>query len=226
MSTTLRLKFGRLGPVKYLGHLDMMRYFQKAIQRAGVDIRYSEGFNPHQIMSFAYPLGVSMETEGDYLDIDVLSYVSCDDLKNDLNKVMKEGIYIEAVSVVPEGADAAMAAVAAADYRVVIKNDDLITNGDIKDFLAKDEIMVLKEGKKKTALCNIKEGILELKLLDYNVILMKLASGSVMNVKPIQVLAALSDFCGSSFAAESISRLEIYKNIEGKFYPLGDFSHS
>ena len=101
-----------------------------------------------------------------------------------------------------------------------------ITNEDIKDFLAKDEIMVLKEGKKKTALCNIKEGILELKLLDNNVILMKLASGSVMNVKPIQVLAALSEFCGSSFAAESISRLEIYKNIEGKFYPLGDFSHS
>ena len=153
-------------------------------------------------------------------------HINDNDLKNDLNKVMKEGIYIEAVSVVPEGADAAMAAVAAADYRVVIKNDDRITNGDIKDFLAKDEIMVLKEGKKKTALCNIKEGILELKLLDNNVILMKLASGSVMNVKPIQVLAALSEFCGSSFAAESISRLEIYKNIEGKFYPLGDFSHS
>ena len=67
---------------------------------------------------------------------------------------------------------------------------------------------------------------MELKLLDNNVILMKLASGSVMNVKPIQVLAALSEFCDSSFAAESISRLEIYKNIEGKFYPLGDFSHS
>lgn len=225
MSTTLRLKFGRFGPVKYLGHLDMMRYFQKVMQRAGVDIRYSEGFNPHQIMSFAYPLGVSMETEGDYLDIDVLSYVSCDDLKEKLNKVMKEGIYITSVSVVPEGADAAMAAVAAADYKVTLKNSGDVSDDFIDKFLAKEEILVLKEGKKKTSLCDIKEGILELKLLADDVLFMKLASGSVMNVKPAQVLFALGEFGGKTLAAETISRMEIYQNIEGRFYPLGDFSY-
>lgn len=51
MATAIRIKFSRKGPVSYLGHLDVLRYFQKAIIRAGIDIRYSEGFNPHQILS-------------------------------------------------------------------------------------------------------------------------------------------------------------------------------
>ena len=84
----LRLKFSRKGPVKYLGHLDMMRYFQKVLQRAEIDMKYSEGFNPHQIMSFAYPLGVSMETEGDYMDIEVNSYESLEDVCKKMNAVM------------------------------------------------------------------------------------------------------------------------------------------
>ena len=54
----IRIKFSKQGAMKFIGHLDTMRYFQKAMRRADVDIRYSEGFSPHQIMSFAAPLGV------------------------------------------------------------------------------------------------------------------------------------------------------------------------
>lgn len=69
----IRIKFSKYGTMKYIGHLDMMRFFQKAIRRAGIDVRYSEGFSPHQIMSFAAPLGVGMESRGEYMDIEVLS---------------------------------------------------------------------------------------------------------------------------------------------------------
>ena len=54
----IRIKFRKYGTMKFIGHLDVMRYFQKAIRRSEVNIRYSEGFSPHQIMSFAAPLGV------------------------------------------------------------------------------------------------------------------------------------------------------------------------
>ena len=46
----VRIKFSKQGPVKFIGHLDVMRYFQKAMRRAAIDIKYSEGFSPHQIM--------------------------------------------------------------------------------------------------------------------------------------------------------------------------------
>jgi len=69
----LRIKFSKQGPVKFVGHLDVMRYFQKAMRRAGIDIKYSEGFSPHQIMSFAAPLGVGLTSNGEYMDIEVNS---------------------------------------------------------------------------------------------------------------------------------------------------------
>ena len=52
----LRVKFSKHGALRFIGHLDVMRYFQKAIRRADIDIAYSEGFSPHQIMTFAAPL--------------------------------------------------------------------------------------------------------------------------------------------------------------------------
>ena len=64
----IRMKFGKTGPVKFVGHLDVMRYFQKAFRRADVDIAYSKGFSPHQILSFASPLGIGLTSEGEYLD--------------------------------------------------------------------------------------------------------------------------------------------------------------
>ena len=69
----VRIKFSKNGPVKFIGHLDVMRYFQKAIRRAEVDIAYSKGFSPHQIMSFAAPLGVGQTSESEYFDIELPS---------------------------------------------------------------------------------------------------------------------------------------------------------
>ena len=65
----IRIKFTKQGVIKFIGHLDLMRFFQKAVRRAGIDIAYSGGFNPHQLMSFASPLGVGLTSNGEYLDI-------------------------------------------------------------------------------------------------------------------------------------------------------------
>ena len=93
----LRLKFSKNGPIKFIGHLDVMRYFQKAIRRAEIDIKYSEGFSPHQVISFAQPLSVGATSDGEYMDISVNSMVSAEDIMNRLNSVMNEGIEILAI---------------------------------------------------------------------------------------------------------------------------------
>lgn len=90
----VRIKFSKQGPVKFIGHLDVMRYFQKAIRRAGIDIKYSEGFSPHQIMSFAAPLGLGLTSNGEYMDIEVNSMSSCETMVKQLNAVMVEGIEV------------------------------------------------------------------------------------------------------------------------------------
>ena len=67
--TKIRVRFTKHGAIRYIGHLDVMRYFQKTIRRAKINVSYSGGFSPHQIMTFAAPLGVGLESDGDYMDL-------------------------------------------------------------------------------------------------------------------------------------------------------------
>ena len=108
--------------MKFIGHLDIMRYFQKSMRRAHIDIAYSEGFSPHQIMSFAAPLGVGITSDGEYLDIEVNSTLSSKESIDALNQVMVDGISILEYKKLPDMAKTSMSLVAAADYLVYIKD--------------------------------------------------------------------------------------------------------
>lgn len=66
----IRIRFTKRGPVRYVGHLDFMRCFQKGIKKSGLSALYSAGFSPHMLMSFAAPLAIGEETLGDYVDVD------------------------------------------------------------------------------------------------------------------------------------------------------------
>ena len=114
----VRIKISKYSSMIFIGHLDMMRYFQKAIRRAELDITYSTGFSPHQIMSFAAPLGVGMYSNGEYMDIGMDSVTDAEDIKERLQTQMVEGVDILSVTILPETAGNAMASVAAARYTV------------------------------------------------------------------------------------------------------------
>lgn len=98
----VRIKFSKYGPVRFLGHLDVMRYFQKALRRADIDVAYSGGFSPHQIMSFAAPLSVGHTSSGEYFDIEIHTFTSEKELQDQLQDVMVEGFDILEVQLLPE----------------------------------------------------------------------------------------------------------------------------
>ena len=117
----IRIKFRKWGVMKFIGHLDMMRYFQKAVRRAKIDIRYSEGYSPHQIMSFAAPLGVGITSDGEYFDIDVNESMTSKEAVAALNETMVDGVEVTSYVKLPDKAKTAMSIVAAADYRLSYK---------------------------------------------------------------------------------------------------------
>ena len=96
----VRIKFAKAGIARFIGHLDVMRYFQKAVRRAGIAIRYSGGFSPHQLMSFAAPLGVGITSNGEYLDIEVEDDEDTATMKARLNQVMAEGFSVKSLSLI------------------------------------------------------------------------------------------------------------------------------
>ena len=164
-----RIKFQKYGSMKFIGHLDVMRYFQKLFRRAGIDNEYTKGFSPHQIMSFAAPLGVGLTSDGEYVDVSLLSSDTPEVMINRMNEVITEGFriidfhplldQIEHQKVVT-----AMSLVASADYLVSLK--DGYSLGNIaspekfklyfEEFLSQTEIIIDKKTKTSEKAVDIK----------------------------------------------------------------------
>lgn len=215
----LRIKFSKHGVLRFIGHLDVMRYFQKAIRRAGIDIAYSSGFSPHQIMSFAAPLGVGLESNGEYMDIVVNSLTSAKELTDALNAQMADGIRVLEVRLLPDSAANAMASVAAARYTVAFREEyqpPFLTEPVIADFYGQDEIMVTKKTKKSESTFDMKPYIYACSYNEENnTIDMTVDASSAGNIKPALVVKAIYDYKNQAFDEFGllITREETYTNV-------------
>ena len=216
----LRVKFKKYGAVRFIGHLDMMRFFQKAIRRAQIDIAYTGGYSPHQIMTFAAPLGVGLTSNGEYMDIEVNSMLSCEDIMQRLNAVSVPGIEIVSVSVLPENAGNAMASVAAASYSVRFRDGrSPFASTDtvpalLEHFMARESIPIIKTTKKGTRELDLKPGIFTLLWKD-DAFYMLVDASSAGNIKPTQVIEAFVEDCQLSLPENAllITREDVFTNI-------------
>lgn len=216
----IRIKFRKYGIMKFIGHLDLMRYFQKAMRRADIDICYSSGFSPHMIMSFASPLGVGLTSDGEYLDIEIGNELSSQAAVQRLNAVMTEGVEVLSFRRIPEDkASNAMSLVAAADYEVRFRDPSILPENPEKlweAFLGQAAVTVVKKTKKG-------ERELDLKPLIYQAewrrgedgapcVFLRLSSGSADNVKPELVLEAFAAYAGFALPefALLIHRKDLY----------------
>lgn len=215
----IRIKFSKHGQMKFIGHLDIMRYFQKVMRRANVDICYSEGFSPHQKMSFAAPLGVGLTSNGEYFDIEVNSSDSSQEMIKRINDANVEGIQILSFNKLPEDAKNCMAIISGADYTALDINK-YIPQEDIEHYMSREEIIVLKKTKKSEKEIDIKPMIKELYLSDRG-LFMKVSQGSAANLKPDLVVESLFKYVGAELPKLiSYCREEMYCTIENKFVSL------
>ncbi|RGY95279.1 TIGR03936 family radical SAM-associated protein [Clostridium sp. AM58-1XD] len=228
----IRIKFRKQGTMKFIGHLDVMRYFQKAMRRADVDIRYSEGFSPHQIMSFASPLGVGLTSNGEYLDIEVKSSDSSAEMVKRLNEAMVDGFEILSFCLLPDDAKNAMSFVDSADYTIGFRKDrepsdpEAFFNG-LLAFYEQDTIIITKKTKKGEKELDIKPLVYELSVvrdssdqraplnfveLGRPLIFMKVSAGSADNLKPELFLQAYCEKTGYEYTPFTfeIQREEVY----------------
>ena len=223
----IRMKFSKNGPIKFIGHLDVMRYFQKAIRRAEIDIAYSQGFSPHQIMSFAQPLGVGVESNGEYVDVELNTAVSSKDVMDRLNAVMNEGIKIESVKRLPEGAMNAMASVAASKYVISLKEGyDLGVDfiGQCEKLYQKEHIFIVKKTKKSEIEMDLKPAIYEMNVTEGGLMLF-VDSSSSGNIKPSLFLEEVCRENGVEYnpLAFATRRIDMFTRLDdGKLIPMDE----
>ncbi|MCF0133552.1 MAG: DUF2344 domain-containing protein [Blautia sp.] len=216
----VRIKFQKIGPVKFVGHLDTMRYFQKALRRAGLPVAFSGGYSPHMIMSFAIPLGVGTETKGDYFDLELTETRATSYIKDALESQMAEGFQIVSVRQVEDGkTSSAMSLVAAADYEIQFrpgKEPAFPWQEHLASFLGRSEIPVNKKTKRGEKEVDIRPYIYDMHT-EKGGLFMKLASASANYTKPELVLDTFFKSLNLEILPFSycITRLELYA-LKGK----------
>ena len=248
----VRIKFTKVGALRYVGHLDFMRTFQKIIKRSGVQAVFTRGFSPHMIMSFAAPLGVGLESLGEYVDFEMayrdpfeltkieLQRMSQLDIENEelppvppeahiidmLNSECPDGVRILSVRRIEEAKGKAMALVSVSDNVVFFENDWLHAAGISSEDILSDFIQSFMGQTTVMIHKTTKktESDVDIRPLIFE-FFMKLKTGSSANLKPETVISALCTFAGIEYdpLALRILRLDLYGE-DGK--PLSETGRS
>ena len=119
----LRIRFCRGEEVKFISHLDLMRLWQRALNRAGVPLAYSEGFNPHPRLSLAVPLALGVTSEAELMDVVLAKWVSPHSFTAAVSQQLPRGIEIRQVYNTPMTMPSLQSQVRYAEYTVELETD-------------------------------------------------------------------------------------------------------
>ncbi len=179
---------------KYISHLDLLRCYTRSVMRSGLPVEYSQGFNPHQKMTFALPLPVGVTSECEYVDIAFEdNKVTDDEIMQKLNLNLPPDIRILSVGDIKCKASD----IVCAQYNVTLYSEREIKPSWITDFFEQDEVIAFKKTKKKTDKpINLMDYVRSWEILEITEcaarIRLVLDAGGERNLKPDMLLRA---FC-------------------------------
>ncbi|WP_085930988.1 TIGR03936 family radical SAM-associated protein [Desulfosporosinus sp. OT] len=114
----LRIAYTKVEDARYIAHLDLTRVFERAIRRAGINMSYTEGFNPRPKISFGFALAVGTEGEREYVDIDIQRDMDLGEVLARIQEQLPPGIRLLQGRVLTQGAKPLMAVLNAASYKM------------------------------------------------------------------------------------------------------------
>ena len=214
------IKFNKVGVIRYISHLDLLRLFKRSFKRVGIKLQYSQGFNPHPKMGFAQPLSLGYTSSAELLEFDTIIPHLTDEIVEKLNTVMPEGICVLSCEELPKEGRTLAAITNAASYEIIIPIESF--EKDIKiivdQYISQTQIKIMKHQRKsgKDIEVDIKPMIFEINVTvdnNYIMIICKVAAGSTENLSPEMVLSTFCDFAGISY-----DRADIIINRTGIYY--------
>ena len=143
-----RICYEKTGRLIYVSHLDMQRLLQRMLRRSGVKVMFSQGFNPHVLMSFTPPLPLFASSLEEYVDVELSGGPSPDEVMEKLRAASPEGLKVNSVECPGEGAPPLSRTFSRASYRIRIATDAKAE--EVKAFYEDSvEIVTEKLNKKK-----------------------------------------------------------------------------
>ena len=191
-----RALFEKTGNARYISHLDLMRVFQRAFQRAGLPLTHTQGFNPRASVSIALPLSLGVESRCELLDFDLEQPVDCGEIREKLNAALIDGVWIR--EIYEQGQK--LKFLALLQSRLVLEYDRDIPDEaaeSIQSLFSRPELIVEKKGKNGVAQQDIIPMIRRLsvkKLPDREVEIVALHSCQNPSLNPMQLSAAITKY--------------------------------
>ena len=213
LSDKYRLKYKKGEEAKYISHLDFVRAIGRTFKRAEIPVKYSQGFNPHIIMTVALPISVGVLSDSEYMDVELTESMNTDELKKRINGKIPMGLEILDVKKVNEG-ERALSKVMSAKYLVLCESEDAIDGKAIENLLENENITVEKKTKKGISDVDIRPDIISISYLGKDnlsdVFEMHLSAGSSANLKPETVLSAMEKYLGYKVGHTQVKRINMY----------------
>lgn len=208
----LRVRFKRGDEIKFISHLDLIRLWQRAIQRADLPLSYSKGFSPHPKISLAAALAVGITSEAELADIFLDRILSPHFFVASLNQQLPSGIEIIQVYPIPIDQPSLQSQTSSAEYTITVGTDKEMgeIESNISKLLSCEHIPWQHQRDKCMRSYDLRELICDLWLINrsdhYCTIGMKLRCDSSGSGRPEQVAIAI----GLTGIPKSIHRTGIF----------------
>ncbi|CFX80385.1 Domain of unknown function DUF2344 [Syntrophomonas zehnderi OL-4] len=210
----------RVGPnLKFLGNLDMMHLLERALRRAEIPYRLTEGFNPHIKLSMGTVLPVGLWGENEYFDLE-LDEMAPQDFKNRINVVLPPDMQIKQCIAVPMQAASLMKTINTAQYDFILKpgqNAEYL----VTSLLDCDKILVQSRGKNKQLLKDLRPGLYDMQVEPgdgFEVLAVMVSVNEPLNIRFDELLAVFAENGLKSENLLDFFRRGNYIREESKYY--------
>ncbi len=141
-------QFAKLRRLRFVSHLDLQRFMQMALRRTSLPVAYSQGFNPHPVMSFASALAVGWTSDCEILDVKLSEKVTEEFAFREMASALPPDMPLKRVRLVEDSHPAMMASLRMAEYRILLSGEGAgATAGAIEDYLAESSVIALRKTK-------------------------------------------------------------------------------
>lgn len=161
-----RLCFTKGPSVQFLSHLDLAKTMERALRRADIPLVHSEGFHPHPKMSFGPALAVGISSQEEYMDLETVTEISAEELKERLNRALPNGLQILTAKLCRNHPKPLNAVINRAVYSLMLEVDPLQQPEIVEalhHLLASERLEVTRSNKNGQKVVNIRPWLHNLK---------------------------------------------------------------
>ena len=183
------VRFGKRARLRFISHLDLQRFFQRALNRTGLPIAFSNGFNPHPVMAFGSALALGWTSEYEVIDVKLAEDVDALAAKEAMQAALPEDLPVLEVKMVGDRTPSMMPLVCAARYRI---ENSGVTQEMLDRFRQAETVMAVRKTKSGEKEVNIRPMAYEFALTEDGTLLAELSLTPENTLKPDLMVKALT----------------------------------